>query len=227
MRPIWVWRNFFKEQSEQTDQDYLMTRSLPQHLFRSVWQFSPGLNTCLSCWASKSGASKWGENAPRSVLHSFWGISIIPATPQMCNATMRRHMQQEQRNVVYHPRTDDSYRPPSRWQKTLKQQRGLIFTNSMQCTVNKRAERAEEETAESAVDSERRWPFRRAGWNVRAPSEYRGTELNETFIFEEMQRMLTFKYTFIFHRRVVLMQHCRLFEKKTLGMGCKANVFHR
>lgn len=73
----------------------------------------------------------------------------------MCDATSR-HMQQEQHNVVYRPRTDDSYRPLPWWQKTLKQQRRLIFTNGMQCTVNKRAERAEEETAESAVDLERR-----------------------------------------------------------------------
>lgn len=92
----------------------------------------------------------------------------------VCDATARRHMQKEQCNVVYHPRTDDSYRRPPWWQKTLKQQRGLIFSNGMQCTVNKRDERAEEETAESAVDSELRWPFRGAGWKVRAPSKYRG-----------------------------------------------------
>lgn len=37
-----------------------------------------------------------------------------------------------------------------------KQRHGLIFTDAMQCTVNKRAERPEEEeTAKSAVDSER------------------------------------------------------------------------
>lgn len=32
--------------------------------------------------------------------------------------------------------------------------------------------------------------------------------------FEEMQRMLIFKYTLIFHKRVGLMQHCRLFGRK-------------
>lgn len=70
----------------------------------------------------------------------------------MCDATARRHTQQEQCDIVYRPLTNDSYRPSPWWQKTLKQQRGLIFTNDMQCTVNKRAEQVKEETAKSAVD---------------------------------------------------------------------------
>lgn len=37
--------------------------------------------------------------------------------------------------------------------------------------------------------------------------------------FEEMQRMLIFKYTLRFHKRVGLMQHCRLFvEKKNISV---------
>lgn len=79
----------------------------------------------------------------------------------------------------------------------------------------------------AAVDSERRWPFHRAGWKVRAPSEYWGAELNETFILTEMQRMLTFKCTFIFHKRVSLMQHFRLGEEqKSLGTRwTEAHIF--
>lgn len=121
-------------------------------------------------------------------------------------------MQQEQRNVVYHPRTDDSYRPPPQWQKTLKQQRGLIFTNGMHCTVNKRAERVEEERPS--------WLLTQRGADLstelatKLGRRVNTEELNETFSLEEMQRMLTFKYTFIFHKRVGLMQHCRLVEEK-------------
>lgn len=37
--------------------------------------------------------------------------------------------------------------------------------------------------------------------------------------FEEMQRMLIFKYILIFHERVGLMQHCRLFGKKKKHLG--------
>lgn len=65
-------------------------------------------------------------------------------------------MQQEQRDIVYRPCTDDSYRPLPWWQKTLKQQRGLIFTNGMQCTDNKRAKRVEQETAKLTIDLDRR-----------------------------------------------------------------------
>lgn len=178
MRPKWVWRKFLQGTvwAERSGLSNNTTSTTNTSLDRSG---------CSHLDLARVSVAEWTSQECQSGVRMLLGLSsifrdldqcaVITAAPQMCVMQPQGDTYKRSNATLFTVLcTDESYRCPPRWQKSLKQQRGLIFSNGMQCTVNKRAERADEETAESAVDSEMRWPFRGAGWKVRALSKHRG-----------------------------------------------------